>query len=243
VTSFASIAPWIVLVAAAASFPLLFLVDAPYGRHQRAGWGPTIPARWGWVIMESPSVFLFAAVWLANPDAGDPLVIALAAMWLLHYAQRTFVFPFLMRGADRRNAVVTIALAIGFNVLNAVGNAAALRPRGFDAAFAIGAAVFVAGAAINLHADAVLRGLRRPGETGYAIPHGGAYRFVTAANYLGEVLEWIGFAIAAQTLAAWAFALFTFANLAPRARSNHRWYHARFPDYPRARKRLIPYLW
>jgi hypothetical protein len=243
ITRFAEVAPTIVLIAAAVTFPILFFIDAPYGRHARAGWGPTIAARWGWVIMESPSVFLFAAVWRANPDADDPLVIALAALWLTHYTQRTFVFPLLMRGAGRRNALVPVVMAIFFNVLNATGNAFALRARPFDLAFGAGALVFAAGFAINLHADAVLRNLRKPGDTGYAIPYGGAYRFVTAANYLGELLEWIGFAIAAQTLAAWAFVLFTFANLAPRARSNQRWYHERFPDYPRARKILIPYLW
>src|SRR5262249_47335325 len=141
------------------------------------------------------------------------------------------------------NAVFTVAMAIMFNVLNAVGNAVALRARPIDAALVAGVAVFAAGFAINLHADHVLRTLRAPGETGYKIPNGGAYRWVASANYLGECLEWIGFAIAAETLAAWAFAAFTFANLAPRARSNLRWYRERFPDFPRDRKILVPFIW
>jgi protein-S-isoprenylcysteine O-methyltransferase Ste14 len=96
---------------------------------------------------------------------------------------------------------------------------------------------------VNLHADAVLRGLRKPGETGYAVPHGGTYRFVTSPNYLGEIVEWVGFAIAAQSYAALAFAVFTVANLAPRARSHHRWYREKFADYPTSRKILLPGLW
>jgi hypothetical protein len=34
---------------------------------------------------------------------------------------------------------------------------------------------------------------------------------------VGEILEWIGFAIACQSLPAAAFAIYTFCNLFPRA--------------------------
>lgn len=243
VTSLAQVAPTVVLIAAVVVFPLLFFVAAPYGRFTRAGWGPTMPARWGWVLMESPSVFLFAWLWWQNPGFGDALVTTLGVAWLLHYLQRTFVFPALMRGGNRPNAMLTVLLAICFNVLNAAGNASALTARPVDLAFVAGLTLFGLGLALNLHSDAVLRGLRRPGQTGYAIPRRGAFRWVSSPNYGGELLEWLGFAIAAQTLAGWAFAAFTFANLAPRAWSNHRWYRARFPDYPPERRALVPFLW
>jgi 3-oxo-5-alpha-steroid 4-dehydrogenase 1 len=32
------------------------------------------------------------------------------------------------------------------------------------------------------------------------------------------------------------------AHLVPRALATHRWYRERFPDYPRERRALIPYL-
>jgi 3-oxo-5-alpha-steroid 4-dehydrogenase 1 len=88
----------------------------------------------------------------------------------------------------------------------------------------------------------VLRALRKPGETGYAIPYGGLYRWVSCPNYFGELLEWIGFAIAAWTLPALAFAVFTFANLFPRALSHHRWYREKFVDYPADRKAMLPLI-
>ena len=37
--------------------------------------------------------------------------------------------------------------------------------------------------------------------------------------------------------------VWTFANLAPRARSHHAWYHASFAEYPAERKALIPRIW
>jgi len=36
---------------------------------------------------------------------------------------------------------------------------------------------------------------------------------------------------------------FAFANLAPRAVANHRWYLQKFPGYPARRRALIPFVW
>jgi 3-oxo-5-alpha-steroid 4-dehydrogenase 1 len=233
----------IVLAAAAVIFPALFFIPAPYGRYARAGFGPSMSARLGWFVMEAVSVAVFAwAFFTANPFRSQPSVWFLAALWMLHYGQRTFVFPLLMKGEGKRQPLLTVGLAIAFNLLNAWGNATALAPRGLDPKLLFGTLLFFAGFAINLHSDAVLRALRKPGETGYAIPYGGLYRWVSCPNYFGELLEWIGFAIAAWTLPALAFAVFTFANLFPRALSHHRWYREKFVDYPADRKAMLPLI-
>ena len=236
-------APWIILISAAMVFPLLFFVPAPYGRHFRPGWGPAVGSRVGWIAMEWPSVFVFALVWIANPQFGTPVVTALGLLWLAHYLQRTFVFSLLVRGSRRHQSLLTVALAEVFNLLNATGNAAALCDRPLDPSFGLGVALFAAGLGLNVHSDHVLRSLRAPGESSYRVPFGGGFRWVSAPNYLGEIIEWVGFALAAQTLAAWAFAAFTLANLGPRALSNHRWYRDRFPDNPSNRRALVPFLW
>lgn len=235
--------------AAAVTFVTLFFVPAPYGRHRRPGWGPEIDARIGWVVMESPSVWLFALVFFRGDGAWQAAPLVLFALWELHYLQRTVVFPLKMRGGAPK-PILTVALAFAFNLLNASLNASALSsgtspyPDGWltGPRFIAGTALFLAGFAVNLHADAVLRSLRRPGESGYRIPHGGLFRLVTSPNYLGEIIEWAGFALAAWSLPALAFLLFTIANLVPRAWAHHRWYHERFPEYPPARRAILPWI-
>ena len=91
-----------------------------------------------------------------------------------------------------------------------------------------------------MHSDNILLSLRKQGRTGYAIPDCGAFRYVSCPNYLGEILEWTGWAIATWSLGGLAFCVFTIANLVPRAFSNHRWYRDQFPDYPPGRRALIP---
>jgi protein-S-isoprenylcysteine O-methyltransferase Ste14 len=88
----------------------------------------------------------------------------------------------------------------------------------------------------------MLFALRKPGEGGYTIPRGWLYEYVSCPNYLGEILVWCGWAIATWSLAGLAFALYTAANVGPRALAHHRWYLREFEDYPRQRKALIPFV-
>ncbi|MDH3290872.1 MAG: DUF1295 domain-containing protein [Gemmatimonadota bacterium] len=227
----------------------LQFVPAPYGRYERTGWGPTLPARVGWVLMELPAVALFALVFFAGDHRFDVVPLLFLGLWQLHYLNRTFVFPLRMRAPGRRMPVLIMFLAIGFNTLNAYINARWIGHLGrygiawlTDPRFLLGAALFLVGWLGNLRADAVLRSLRQPGEAGYRIPRGGLYRWVSVPSYLCEILEWFGWAIATWSTAGLAFALYAAANLGPRAVRHHVWYREHFADYPPERKALIPYL-
>jgi protein-S-isoprenylcysteine O-methyltransferase Ste14 len=237
-------AGWTILTVA-----LLLRLVAPYGRHGRGGWGPTMPARWAWILFESPAVVLLTAVFLVGPNAGAPGPTALIALWLLHYVHRDLVWPFRMTSGHKPMPLAVVAAAFAFQIVNSGLIALWLGHLGTypatwlsDPRFIIGAALFLAGFAINVHADHVLFTLRAPGETGYKIPRGGLYRWVSCPNYLGELLAWSGFALASWCLPGLAFAVYTAANLVPRAVAHHRWYRERFPDYPADRRALIPGL-
>jgi steroid 5-alpha reductase family enzyme len=112
-----------------------------------------------------------------------------------------------------------------------------------DPRFIAGAALFVAGFVVNFHSDHILRKLRKGEETGYRIPEGGFFSLVTGANYFGEIVEWFGWACMTWSLPGLAFAFWAACNLIPRARSHHRWYLEKFPDYPKRRRVIFPYLY
>ena len=77
----------------------------------------------------------------------------------------------------------------------------------------------------------------------YIMPEGGFFDFVSCPNYFGETLEWFGYALASGCIGQWAFAFFTFANLAPRAVQYHQFYKTNFKNYPKQRKAYIPFVW
>ena len=105
-----------------------------------------------------------------------------------------------------------------------------------------GCVLFVVGFVTNVRADSRLFRLRAPGEQGYKLPRGGLHELVSCPNYFGEILEWCGWALATWSLAGLSFAVFTLANLVPRALTHHRWYQEEFEDFPSSRKAIFPFL-
>ena len=98
---------------------------------------------------------------------------------------------------------------------------------------------------VNLHSDYIIRHLRKPGDTRHYIPRGGMFRYVSSANYYGEITEWFGFAILTWSLPGIIFCMWTFANLAPRANSLYEKYAREFGEEFTSlkRKRLIPFIY
>ena len=245
---FFNVLTWAWIGVALLTVPYLVFVAAPYGRHARPGWGPTVGPRLGWVLMESPAVLLVGGFFVAGGDYSAPKCIFLG-MWMLHYLQRTFVFPMLMKPGARMPLAIVMS-GFFFNLVNGymqgrwLFHFAPAYPMAWftSPTFIIGAALFLSGYALNLHSDRVLRNLRKPGEKGYKIPRGGLFRFVSAPNYLAEIVEWTGWAIATWSMPGLVFVIWTTANLAPRAFKNHQWYRDTFPDYPKVRKALIPFI-
>ena len=230
-------------------FILLYFINAPYGRHTSKKWGPTIPARIGWIAMEFPS-FLIMILFFFMGNSSSIVALAFLVIWEIHYVHRTFIFPSLMRSGGRMPLVIALFSVI-FNGMNSYINGYHLASASYeydvawltDPRFIIGVAVFAVGFVINIHSDYVMRTLRKPGETGYKIPMKGLHRLVANPNYFGEILEWGGWAILTWSLPGLAFFLFTIANLVPRAHANRNWYRKKFEEYPQSRKRIFPFIY
>ena len=227
---------------------VLLRLPAPYGRHARPGWGPTIPARVAWMMMELPSPLVLGGWFLFGGRTGDPLASIALALWVGHYAYRAIAFPLLASPRAAPVPVSIVASAIAFNVVNGSLNGLWLfvvgpvRGAGWltDPRFVAGTALFIAGFVVHLRADAVLRALRRTQPDRYQVPRGGIYESVSCPNYFGEIVEWLGFALLTWSPAGLSFAIWTAANLVPRALAHHRWYRETFPDYPATRRAIVP---
>jgi protein-S-isoprenylcysteine O-methyltransferase Ste14 len=236
---------------AAVVFTVLFFTNAPYGRHVRREWGPALPNHTGWIVMETPAALVFATLFVTGSAPKNLTAFVFLGLWEAHYIHRAFIYPFQIADGRKKMPALVILMGFAFNCGNAYLNGAYLfsLSGGYpvkwlaDPRFIVGAALFVLGFIINRRADYLLRRLRAPGETGYKIPHRGLFERVSCPNYLGEIIEWSGWALATWCLPGLSFAVWTFANLAPRARAHHRWYRERFAEYPEERRVLIPGVW
>ena len=232
------------------AFFTLFFKNAPYGRFTTSSWGRDIPSRLGWILMESPSV-LVMLVFVFLLDVSIELVPAIfIGIWLLHYTHRTFIWPFRAQIKYKRMPLIVAIMGFIFNVINASIQAFwIIRITTYDISwlysfpFIIGLLMFFVGMYINVSSDNILMSLRKNNGNGYHIPHGFLFNKVTSPNYFGEIIEWLGWAIMTWNLAGLLFFLWTFANLFPRALSNHKWYKEKFEDYPEERKIIFPNLY
>jgi len=230
-----------------------FLVTPGYGRHTSAAWGPTLPNQLAWVLMESVALGAFWFVWWWQAPHnltgffGTTAQLA-ALLYSVHYVHRGLIYPWRTRTQGKRMPVVIMLAAIAFNLINGAllgGSLASQAVVSRDAAAwplhsVLGGLLFVGGAVVNIRADNTLLALRQGQDRGYHIPQGGLYRYISCPNFLGEILQWFGFALLCWNLPALAFAVWTASNLVPRALAHHRWYQTQFADYPSNRRALIP---
>jgi 3-oxo-5-alpha-steroid 4-dehydrogenase 1 len=234
-------------VIALVAFFALFFKTAPYGRHENEGWGKTISSRLGWIIMETPSVYIMLIIAYIFYESLNFILIVFLAIWLLHYLNRSLIWPLRAKIKNKKMALIVAVLAFTFNTVNASIQALWIFKFTtydnnwlYSFPFIAGLIIFFIGMYINIKSDNILFGLRREQDQGYHIPEGFLFNKVSNPNYFGEMIEWLGWAIMTWNLAGLIFFIWTVANLLPRAVANHNWYLDKFNNYPEERKILIP---
>ncbi len=231
-------------------FPVLLKITVPYGRHATNTWGPVLNSRIGWILMEIPVVVVFSWFFFTGPVEKTLPVYIFYGFFMLHYFNRIFVFPFRLKEKGKKMPWLIVFMAWFFNITNGFLNGywfgwlTPVYPDSWltDWRFIVGVIMFFTGMYINMSSDNKLLSLRKGGKKGYYIPYGGMFKYVSSPNLMGEIIEWLGWAMMSWCLPSFSFALWTVANLIPRAIDHHRWYKRKFSNYPGERKAVIPFL-
>ena len=198
--------------------------------------------------MELPALLIFVITFFIGPKKASPVTLVFFVIWVLHYANRSLIFPFQTHTGKKMMPLIIALLAIFFNTVNGFINgyyfgsiSGGYDPDWFtDPRFISGSVLFITGMIINLHSDQILLSLRKSSQNGYSIPEGGLFKYISCPNFFGEIIEWTGFAIMTWSPAALAFVVWTCVNLIPRALDHHKWYKATFDNYPAERKAVFP---
>ena len=200
---------------------------APTGKFNSGmlGLKAGLPVGIAWWTMEQPSFLVPVVSLVCYFRAGNsfhPGVLFLC-MFALHYLQRAFVYPWLSRG--RPYPLHAWCSAMLFTTVNGTLQANWLLYGGaYEGATSsllmsprcmLGYTVYAYGMLSNIQADYILRTLRKPGETEYRVPRGGLFEYISGAHFVGEIIEWSGYAIAAWSYAPLVFAAFNCAHRLP----------------------------
>lgn len=235
-----------------------FMSRAPYGRFGAEGKSLSLSPRLGWFLMELPATLSFLWFYLHGKNAAEMVPLIFLGVWLVHYGNRGFIFPLLMRVASGAKGTFGLLVVVAgwlVTTLHGYLNAVFISHLSThldaqwltDPRFIIGMAIYLFGFVMNVHSDAIIRNLRSKaevasGERVYRIPRGGLFRYVTNPSYFTELVSFAGFAIATWSPGALFVLLVSAANLVPRAFQVHQWYLKKFEDYPSERKVLIPFI-
>ncbi len=244
---------WIWIGIASVVFITMFYITAPFGRHTSEKWGKMTDNKTGWFIMELPSFLIMFYFLCFGSKSFQSYAWILFACWLIHYCNRSFIYPFRIRRTQKKMPLFIIFNAILFNVVNAGLNGYYLAElasiSNYNSAwltsfhFTAGGLLFITGMLINIKSDNILIHLRKSGETSYKIPNGFLFKYIASPNLFGEIIEWAGFALMAWNLPATSFAIWTFANLVPRAKNHYDWNHQNLRGYPKERKVIFPFIY
>lgn len=181
-------------ISAPVVFIALLFLAALYGRHSRAGWGSTVNAILGWVIMEAVAVISFAGFFLMGADLEIDVVWVFFLLWQIHYLHRAFIYPLRMRSTGKRNPAIIVFMAMTFNVYNGYINGRFLGTQAesysiewmTSPCFIIRVLMFTSGMVMNFHSDHILFSICQPGSRGYRVPYGGCLDLSLVRITLGK---------------------------------------------------------
>lgn len=255
---------WVMIGIAVIVFIALYFVDAGYGMLLSSKWGKPINNKLAWFLMEFPIFLAMIIIWLASPHRFDLVPMVFLLIFETHYFQRSLVFPWIMKGKNSKMPLGIMFMGITFNILNAMMQGYWIFFESYkcqytvlglsytDTAwlwspqFIIGTLIFLAGFYTNLRSDYIIRHLRKDdSDTKHYLPSGFMFEYVTSANYLGELMEWLGFAILTWSISGLVFFIWTFANLVPRANSLYKRYKSEFGEEMERKhlKRIFPFIY
>ena len=99
------------------TFFTLLIISAPYGRHLRAGWGYSLPKKVGWILMESPALYLMWIYYFWYNGFQNIVLIFFLAIWSIHYFNRSIVWPLRIK-KDGSMPLLVALMAFVFNAIN-----------------------------------------------------------------------------------------------------------------------------
>ena len=160
----------IMAVIAVIVFIALYFVEAGYGMLFDKKWGFPISNKVAWVCMEAPVFIVMFLLWSSSARQFDTVPFLMFLFFELHYFQRSFIFPLLMKGKSKMPIGIML-MGITFNVLNGYMQGQwlfHLAPADmytnnwlYTPQFILGTLLFFTGMGINIHSDHIVRHLRK----------------------------------------------------------------------------------
>jgi 3-oxo-5-alpha-steroid 4-dehydrogenase 1 len=235
------------------TFIILFFITAHYGRHtSNTGKLIIVSDKFAWIIEEIPTLIIsvyYTSDYISSAEKINYLKFLMIAFYYIHYFHRSIIYPFKLFSKGRKLPIDIALMGSTFNFFNATMINRSIfyfsdytLENLMSPIFGLGCLLYGIGMYINIYHDYYILREKKRLNGAYFIPEEFLFKYICSPNYFGEIIEWIGFALATRTVSGLVFSISTFSNLFPRAISHKRWYQEKFKEFPKNRRAIVPFL-
>ncbi|OMJ17166.1 putative enoyl reductase [Smittium culicis] len=201
-----------------------------------------------YLIYNLPSIFYLKSFEHSNAQ------YAMYLMAIAHYVKReletlfvhrfshaTMPFTNLFKNCFHYYVLGGILLAY-FNYMPQFGKGSPFDLATSSFSITIAVLLFIVFELSNLSTHVTLMNLRPAGSTVRKIPYGYGFNLVSCPNYLFEILSWVSFSIISPSYFSWLFIIVSSGQMYLWALKKHSQYKKEFPDYPKNRTAIFPFI-
>ena len=201
-----------------------------------------IPSRLGMFILyffPVIVVLLAALPYLSTATAVQWIVFGVL---ILHFCKRTLEVLFVHKYSGSMEPRTFVVIVVAYALMGGLISWLNVEPlTKMDVLFYVGIVCVLVGEVGNFYHHRLLADLRKERQ-GYSIPKGGWFEYATCPHYFFELLAWVGIFLLSRHLYAFLVFIAMLGYLTARSVKTRQWYRERFPDYPAARKYMIPFV-
>ena len=220
----------------------------PYGKNYQKGKAYLkleIPDRPAIIIVNicGPIIYILLKLYWPNATLFD----IESLLYIAHYIHRGLVYPFFRSTSSKPWPLESFLYFLITNVCESILLARTQTFSGVNRPIYVKillAILFIAAAVVAAIHDYKICALRTTGNTGYKIPSGLLFKWVSGPNYLFEIIQWAVYCFfLGGSLSTISFGLWLLVNISGRAEATHAWYTTFFKTkYPKDRTAYIPFV-
>ncbi|MCB1159696.1 MAG: DUF1295 domain-containing protein [Leptospiraceae bacterium] len=205
------------------------------------------PTRRGMVIIYTVPIITYLFVYYSSGHPNSLYHISLCIFVCFHFLKRVLEAIFLHKysgnmGLLSLGLITYVYSAAAYTIAEPVNRLVKSEQINLTSALLLGGFIFIAGQIINLYHHIILAGLRKGDSKDYVVPQTGLFSYVVCPHYTGELLSWLGIAISSCFVEIYLIFWIMFSYLLARSINTKKWYVEKFPDFPKSRKFLFPYI-
>lgn len=211
-------------------------------KYSKFGTKKGVPSRLGMVTLYFFP--LIVATLAARPyfSSANTIQWVVYGAVMLHFTKRTLESLLLHKYSGRIAPLTFGIIVIAYALMGGMISWLNVEPlQNMDILFYLGFLFVLVGEIGNFYHHRLLANLRT-GKEKYYIPKGGWFEYATCPHYFFELVVWLGIFFLSRHFFTLLVFIAMLSYLTARSIKTRQWYRNRFPNYPKDRKYMIPFL-